>query len=410
MKRIIIINNNDRALKYGIGSYTANLIECLRRTEFAFDMIYINAEVYELEMVENEGYRDIFVPAFAGSTNQKLLAYCQMLPFLLKELFNPGDDMIFHFNYFLTDSLIADLKTTFHCKVIFTVHFTDWSLILNGDFRKLKSISDKAKKQQAVSPLEKSVLDLIKGDEKFFQQTDLILFVAQHTATTYSKMSILKHANYRIVNNGLKDAYKKLTVSQKSFIRKRYHIKENETIILFAGRLDEIKGIYYLIEAFQTVVRSNPDAHLFIAGEGDFPRLLSKSRFASSHITFPGLLNKSELYDFYRIADLGISCSVHEEFGLVALEMMMHKLPVIVTNTGGLAEIIDDHIDGLKVPVVYRKGKRAVDTIRLAEKISFLIDNPDECKRLGNNARKKFLSKYELSVFSSTMIQIYNTI
>jgi len=410
MKRIVVINNSDRALTYGIGTYTISLIECLKRTDFSFDIVYLNAEVYELKIVENNGYRDFFIPAFEGTTNKKLLPYCQMLPFIFKELFNADDDMVFHFNYFITDSLIADLKTTFHCKVIFAVHFTNWSLMLNGDSHKMKSIMYKVNNKQDISPAEKVVMDSIKVDKAIFQQTDLILFVAQHTATTYSKISVLQDTKYMVVNNGLKDEYKKLSPSQKTSIRKRYHIKETEKVIFFSGRLDEIKGIYCLIEAFQKVIRTQPDAHLLIAGEGDFTKLLSKSRYAGSKITFLGFLNKSELFDFYRIADIGISCSIHEEFGLVALEMMMHELPVIVTNTGGLAEIIEDNMDGLKVKVVYKKGQRTIDVDQLAKKISFLIDNPDECKRLGDNARKKFLSNYELSMFRSNMCQIYNSL
>jgi len=410
MKRIVVINNNDRALAFGIGSYTANLIECLQRTEFAFDIVYLNAKDYELKIIEKDRYRDIFFPAFAGSIDKKLSSYCRMLPFLLKELFTSGDELIFHFNYFLTDDLITKLKKTFSCKIILTVHFTDWSFLLTGNFRKLKLLLDKVQKKQAISQYEKGVIDTIQSDKTIFQQTDLILFIAQHTVKTYSQLSLLQYTNYSIVSNGVKDEYKKISTTQKQAIRKRYHIKEQETILFFAGRLDVIKGIYCLIDAFKKVLCSKPDAHLYIAGEGDFPALLSKSRFACTHITFLGFLQKSELYDFYHIVDIGIACSIYEEFGLVALEMMMHQLPVIVTNTGGLAEIIDDNMNGLKVPVVYQRGKLTLDINQLVKKIVFLIDNPDECRRLGENARKKFLSNYELSVFSSRMIQIYNSL
>ena len=410
MKRIVVINNNDRALTYGIGAYTTHLTACLQQTALAFDVVNINANEYELNIVEKDGYRDIFIPAFAGSTNHKLSAYCRMLPFLLKELFHADDELIFHFNWFLPDSLIAQLKAIFNCKVLLTVHFTDWSMMLKGDDRKLQSLVEKVKNKQEISLLEKSVLDTIRSDKAIFQHTDLVLFVAQHTAKTYSKLSLLQGINHEIVNNGLIDAYKKTPAIQKQAIRKRYHIKDNETILFFAGRLDEIKGIYCLIEAFQKVLRSKSDAHLFIAGEGDFPKLLAKSRSFCTQITFLGFLNKSELYDFYSITDIGIACSIHEEFGLVAVEMMMHQLPVIVTDTGGLAEIIDDQINELKVPIVYRQGKRTVDINQLAKKICYLIDNPAECKRLGRNARKKFLSDYELSVFGSRLIQIYNSL
>jgi glycosyltransferase len=410
MQRIIVINNNDRALKYGIGSYTTNLIKCLQMTGFAFDIVCLNAGSYELKIIEKDGYREICVPAFAGSTDRKLITYSRMLPFLFNELFNTDDDIIFHFNYFITDELIAELKTVFNCRILLTVHCTDWSFMLNGDFRKLQSLLNEVDKEQIVSEYEKGVIRTIKSDKAIFQQTDLILFVAQHTAKSYSKISLLQDAKYMIVNNGLDDAYKKLSATQKRTIRKRYHIKEDETIIFFAGRLDEIKGIYCLIDAFKKVLRSKPDAHLFIAGEGDFAKLFAKSRSVCTQITFLGLLDKGGMHDFYGIADIGIVCSLYEEFGLVAVEMMMHQLPVIVTDTGGLAEIIDDNINGLKEQIINRKGKRTVETTKLAQKICYLIENPGECRRLGRNARKKFLSHYELQVFGQRMIQIYNTI
>jgi len=410
MKRIIIINNSDRALSYGIGSYSTNLIECLRATDFAFDVVYLNSDIYELRIVEKNDYREFFIPAFTGSTNKKLMAYCKMLPFLFKELFNADDEIIFHFNWFFTDLLLAELKAVFNCKILLPVHFTDWSFQLNGDYRKLISILDKVKKEDAIPMYEKRVLDIIKLEKAIFHQSDLIMFVAKHTAKTYTKISLLQETKYMIINNGLKDEYKRVSIAQKRAIRKRYHIKDHETILFFAGRLDEIKGVYCLIEAFRKVLLSKQDVRLFIAGEGDFSKLLSKSRFSGTQITFLGFLDKSELYNFYRIADIGISCSIHEEFGLVALEMMMHQLPVIVTNTGGLAEIVEDNVDGLKVPVVYKKGKLTVDIAQLASKITYLIDHPHECKRLGENARKKFLSDYELSVFSYKMNQVYQSI
>ncbi|MDR0750568.1 MAG: glycosyltransferase [Tannerellaceae bacterium] len=408
MKRIIVINNSDRALSYGIGVYTMNLIECLSRMELSFDIIYLNAEQYELNIEKKNGYRKFFIPSFPHSTDMKLSSYCQMLPFLFKELFNFDDDIIFHFNYFLPDTLIIELKKIFNCKILYTVHYTDWSFALNGDFPKLYSLLNNKKNENGISLYEKRIIDLIELDKKIFRSANLILFISQYTAMTYSQISLLSDINYTVINNGLKDEYKKITASQKKAIRQRYHIKDYETILFFAGRLDEIKGVYCLIEAFVKVIRSKPDVHLFIAGEGDFPKLLSKSRFACTQITFLGFLNKSELYNFYQIAHIGIACSIHEEFGLVALEMMMHKLPVIVTETGGLAEIVDDNVNGLKVPIVNKKGKRTVAINRLAEKISFLIDKPDECKRLGYNAREKFLSNYDLSIFSAKMNTIYN--
>ena len=55
------------------------------------------------------------------------------------------------------------------------------------------------------------------------------------------------------------------------------------------------------------------------------------------------------------MADVGIACSLHEEFGLVAIEMMMNKLPIIVSDVGGLDEIVENEFSGLKSHVKNKK-------------------------------------------------------
>jgi glycosyltransferase involved in cell wall biosynthesis len=90
--------------------------------------------------------------------------------------------------------------------------------------------------------------------------------------------------------------------------------------------------------------------------------------------------------------------------------MMMHALPVIVTKTGGLDEIVEDGVSGLKVPVRTIKGQRQVDVKQLSEKIRLLLDNPAYAQELGENGRKRFLEKFELSVFKEKMLNLYTTI
>ena len=75
----------------------------------------------------------------------------------------------------------------------------------------------------------------------------------------------------------------------------------------------------------------------------------------------------------YSIATLGVVPSLHEEFGFVCLEMIMFGLPVIVNNTTGLCEIIEDNIDGMYADIKSTKVVQSVDD--LAKKILYLIDN-----------------------------------
>ena len=213
-----------------------------------------------------------------------------------------------------------------------------------------------------------------------------------------------------VINKGIKDTCKRVNKETRNYLRKKYCLDRDIPILLFAGRLDEVKGVTYIIKAFKKMQKSYPDARLFIAGEGSFPNLLNDSKEHWANISFTGRLGKKQLFEFYHIADIGIVTSLHEEFGLVAIEMMMHALPVIVSDTGGLSEIIEDRVSGLKVPVKTQRGKRYINTTVLSKKIMFLLENPEKAKKLGQNARKRFLEKYELSVFKEKMIRLYTSI
>jgi len=121
-------------------------------------------------------------------------------------------------------------------------------------------------------------------------------------------------------------------------------------------------------------------------------------------------VDKKKLYELYRIADIGVVSSLHEEFGNVVIEMMMHGLPVIVGNTGGPSEIIEEGLSGLKVPIVIRKGQRCLDVQLLASRICLLLNDRDFAVKLGEGARKQFLEKYELSVFGKKMTSLYKSL
>ncbi|MDR0602926.1 MAG: glycosyltransferase [Bacteroidales bacterium] len=187
-------------------------------------------------------------------------------------------------------------------------------------------------------------------------------------------------------------------------------IEENAKVIVFAGRLDEVKGLGGLINAFKRILATHADARLFILGDGDFNVRLKEASGIWAKITFTGRVDKKTLYEFYGLADMGVVCSLHEEFGFVAIEMMMHELPLIVTETGGLDEIAEDGISGLKVPILTVNDKRQVDVKCLTEKMAFLLDNPVYAKELGENGRKRFLGKYDLPLFKEKMMNLYNSV
>ena len=406
-RKIYIFNGTSRAAVYGIGTYIEQLADSLKTVKIDFEIVHLYSEGIEVSMVQKDGYRQISIPVIRSSVARNSQYYSRNVAYLLKELI-PDDknaSYIFHLNFMTNPEFVSILKKLFKCKVITTVHYTNWSLSLLGNQNRLKSILSGS--TAGLNQSEKQIRKDVMGDKKMLEKSDRFICVAQHTLNSLKTTCNIQIDNGVLINNALKDVYKEKSFKQKNAIRNKYLLSDRTKIILFAGRLDEVKGISFLIEAFKQVLKTNPDAHLLIAGEGDFNRWLSVAKNYWSKISFTGRLDKRQLYELYAIADVGVVCSLHEEFGYVAIEMMMHQIPLVVTDTGGLSEIIVNDICGLKVPVRNFKNKRIVSVRIMASKIKTLLDNPIFAKELGHNGRRRFLEKYEIELFKRKMIDLY---
>jgi len=410
-KELYIFNGNNRAAVYGIGTYIDQLIKALKNSEWEVNIVYLYAQGNEIETTEKEGYRQINIPFPSRNHPNANQYYAKLIAYLLKDVISTDNktEYIFHLNFMTNYLLVGCLKKMFKCKIILVSHYTDWSFTLLGDYSKLEKIINKPK-NGVKTDREKNIIKNFKEDIKMINKVDRFVCVAQHTLKPYCKLGNIRIDKTTIINNALEDVCLPLPEKDKLRLRIKYRLEENMKIILFAGRLDEVKGTSFLIRAFKRVAKENPQVRLVIAGEGNFSQWLKEADEYWAQIIFTGRLDKKQLYEFYNIADMGVVCSLHEEFGLVALEMMMHALPVIVTKTGGLDEIVEDNVSGLKVPVRIIKGRRQVDEKCLVEKISYLLDIPSYAKELGENGRKRFLEKFELSVFKEKMLNLYQTI
>jgi glycosyltransferase len=273
----------------------------------------------------------------------------------LKEILSEENkpEYIFQLNFMDNNFIIRYLKKIFKCKILTVVHYTNWSFEFLGDIGKMKKLHNTNPKELK-TPMEKAVMKSVKNDLSILEHSDSVVFVALHTYQSFQGLG-LKQQNIEIINNSIKDIYKSIHEKEKRRLKQKFFIGQSERIIIFAGRLDAVKGIGFLIAAFKKIVYDHPDTRLFIAGDGNFNELMKEAASCWSKISFTGRLEKKALYELYSIADIGVVCSLHEEFGLVAIEMMMHALPVVVTKTSGLDEIVEDGVSGLKVPVVKKR-------------------------------------------------------
>lgn len=411
-KKVYVFTKSSRAAAYGIGTYMEQYIKCFKDSDLDFGIINLSGKGKEVRIENNKGYQEIFIPAPADFRKPNMYKYyVRNAAYLLKEIIGADENVeyIFHLNFMGDHYLISALKKVFNCKVVLVAHYANWDFALNGDIKKLKTILSNQQSGKR-DKKEINILNGIKYDKNIILQCDHFICVSEYMSNAFKNIIDIDGIKCSVVTNALKDVHIELNENEKAAIRKKYHIDPNTRILLYAGRLDEGKGISYIIEAFKTILKEYSDVQLVLAGDGSYTRWMKEAGACWSKINYTGRLDKKELYELYTIADIGIIASMYEAFGLVAVEMMMHQLPVIASEAGGLSEIIEDNVSGLKVPIISENEERKVDVNILTEKIKLLLDDAVFREKIAVNGRNKFLQQYELSLFREKMNNIYKNI
>ncbi|MHB8157909.1 MAG: glycosyltransferase family 4 protein, partial [Desulfocucumaceae bacterium] len=133
--------------------------------------------------------------------------------------------------------------------------------------------------------------------------------------------------------------------------RREEYASPKERIVLYVGRLVREKGVQVLIDAIPHILKYRPGTKFIIAGRGPHEGALRSQAAAigvSNRIYFTGYVNDDLRNSLYSWADVAVVPSLYEPFGIVALEAMAARAPVVISDTGGLGEIVRHNIDGLK--------------------------------------------------------------
>ena len=138
---------------------------------------------------------------------------------------------------------------------------------------------------------------------------------------------------------------------ERDYDFRRNYAADNEKIILYAGRLVYEKGVQHLIGAMPKILQNYHDAKLVIAGKGGmYDELKAQVDFLGlgDKVYFTGYMDHKSLCKLYRCADVAVFPSTYEPFGIVALEGMLAGNPVVVSDIGGLNEIVEHGVNGMK--------------------------------------------------------------
>ena len=171
--------------------------------------------------------------------------------------------------------------------------------------------------------------------------------------------------------------------------------------------LEEKYGIDLLLRSFSEVKKKNNtrDLKLLIIGKGSKEkqlRELAAQLGIEDDVNFNGYVNPSDINTFHNFMDVEVYLSRAESFGVSIIEASACKNPVIVSNVGGLPEVVIDSDTGF---IVSKE-----DYISAADKITQLLDNPELRTKMGNSGREFVKSKYSFDSNLAEMINLYKSL
>jgi len=206
-----------------------------------------------------------------------------------------------------------------------------------------------------------------------------------------------------VIPNGV-DAEKFRTAHPQPQFRDGF-AKPWEKVVFFVGRLVREKGVHVLIEAAPKILAVCPEAKFVVAGVGSMENHLKHQAWSTGvghKFCFTGYIDDTTRNNLYYISAVAAFPSLYEPFGIVALEGMAAGVPVVVSDTGGLGEIIYHGRNGLKA--------YTGDPNSLAGNIITILKDPAYGEKLREHASRQIDEIYDWQQIVRKTMQLYTRV
>ena len=206
-----------------------------------------------------------------------------------------------------------------------------------------------------------------------------------------------------VVHNGIDDPYK------ENFVRHNPGFNKPMKI-LYLSSLSKEKGYLDVIQSIPEVIKKFKNVKFIFAGEyrkkeyAIFAKNYITEHSLSSYIDHIGVITGKEKFDLLFSSDIFVFPTYYKFEGqpLAIIEAMSSGLPVITTDTGTIKEMIIDGENGF----IVEKQNPA----QIAQKIIYLIENPEERMRMGQKSRERFLKYYTKDQFINGLAKVFEEV
>jgi glycosyltransferase involved in cell wall biosynthesis len=206
-----------------------------------------------------------------------------------------------------------------------------------------------------------------------------------------------------VLPNGVKRSVFRRT-AQAPAVREKF-AGPGEKLVLYVGRLVQEKGARVLLEAVPKLLHFAPGTKVVIAGTGPLAGELSARAAGlgvAGQVAFPGFVDDATRDALLTTADVAVYPSTYEPFGIVALEAMAAGTPVVVSDTGGLSEIVVHGVNGLKA--------YPGDADSLANNLLTLLHDADLARQLAEQAQEDVRDYYDWTGIAGGTEAVYRQV
>lgn len=273
---------------------------------------------------------------------------------------------------------------------------------------------------------EQAVIDIAKGYKReqlvfhahihFIPKEEIVKgFGHMIGVSEFVKEEYMKACNLPVKAHVLKNAIdverfsRTVSEEQKRSIRKKLGLSEKDFVILYVGRIMEIKGVLELMQAVTSL--KNQHIKLLIMGSANFGKWAFSSyerkvkkltKENKERIIFTGYVDNAEVYQYASVADVQcVPTLVEEAAGLVLLEAMAEGLPLIVTKSGGVMEYVNKD-----TAWSIERGNIVED---LKSAICYMKEHPEARKLMSENAKIKS-KKYDETIYYKSFVELIDNI
>jgi len=336
--------------------------------------------VYRVPIGPNDGFFDFIVKMndAMGLHGGKLIseALAAEEPF----------DLLHAHDWLVGDAAIA-LKNIFKIPLVATIHATEYG----------RNMGIRTEVQRYINTKE----------QRLVFEAWRVIVCTQYMVGEVGRAFLCPIDKVDVIGNGIRAEKKSLPADfDRATFRQRFAY-DQEKIIYYVGRMAYEKGVHVLVEAMPRVLWEYPAAKFVIIGGGNTSiyRQRVEQLNLTQHVYFTGFMQDEDLDKFQTVADCAVFPSLYEPFGIVVLESFAAGVPVVVSNAGGLPEVVTHTKTGIVTQIndPFSLAYGILEVIRYPTYAQWLQDNGRE--ELDRRFRWPMLAQETLAVFERVITE-----